>query len=188
MIYTCVLVERKQSGVWVKGYEFYAGHLWNLFINDLHKKDYRFQEIPEFKKESVYVGAIRDLKFPIKYPIECINHFKIEAIANIKNKKQEIKNDSYTIVKKEIKEFKPVVSIKPKTKTETRKEKIFSRFDFKCVICGSTKELTQDHIIPISKGGTDRLDNLQCMCKRCNQVKGNIRMNNETLKEIIKLL
>ena len=32
---------------------------------------------------------------------------------------------------------------------------------------------TKDHIQPKSLGGADTLDNMQCMCKVCNETKGN---------------
>lgn len=33
--------------------------------------------------------------------------------------------------------------------------------------------MTKDHIVPKSKGGPDRISNLQTMCTRCNAKKGN---------------
>jgi len=39
-------------------------------------------------------------------------------------------------------------------------------------VCGADENLTVDHLIPISKGGTDDLDNLLTMCGRCNFSKG----------------
>ena len=49
---------------------------------------------------------------------------------------------------------------------------VMMRDGFKCVICGATVEdgakLHVDHIIPISKGGKTKLDNLRTLCDRCN--------------------
>ena len=42
----------------------------------------------------------------------------------------------------------------------------------KCQNCGRVDNLTIDHIIPISKRGTDNPENLQCLCRRCNRRKG----------------
>lgn len=43
----------------------------------------------------------------------------------------------------------------------------------KCAWCGSTDKLEVDHITPHSKGGSDELENLQCLCETCNRSKNN---------------
>lgn len=42
----------------------------------------------------------------------------------------------------------------------------------RCRYCHSIEELTLDHKIPIIKGGSNELTNLQCLCYRCNTIKG----------------
>ena len=58
-----------------------------------------------------------------------------------------------------------------------RKE-VFKRDNYKCVECGASKEdgatLHVDHKIPVSKGGTDELDNLQTLCSKCNLNKSDV--------------
>ncbi len=48
---------------------------------------------------------------------------------------------------------------------------VFKRDNYKCLICGTGKEKTSlhiDHIIPISKRGTNNIENLQTLCAECN--------------------
>jgi len=47
---------------------------------------------------------------------------------------------------------------------------IFRR-DKKCLSCGVSENLTLDHIVPVSKGGSNTLFNLQALCKSCNSKK-----------------
>jgi hypothetical protein len=52
---------------------------------------------------------------------------------------------------------------------------VFNRDNFTCGYCGrKTPEviLELDHVIPLSKGGTDDLDNLITSCFECNRGKG----------------
>jgi 5-methylcytosine-specific restriction endonuclease McrA len=47
-----------------------------------------------------------------------------------------------------------------------------ARFNHQCLRCGATTKLTADHIIPISKGGANTIDNIQPLCMSCNASKG----------------
>lgn len=51
------------------------------------------------------------------------------------------------------------------------RRRILARDKHRCVECGSTKELTLDHIVPQSRGGTGRVGNLQTLCAPCNRRK-----------------
>ena len=40
-----------------------------------------------------------------------------------------------------------------------------------CLRCGTHDSLTVDHVIPLARGGTDNIDNLQPLCFSCNASK-----------------
>lgn len=41
-----------------------------------------------------------------------------------------------------------------------------------CAHCGDERDLTIDHVRPISRGGSNELSNLQVLCRPCNSRKG----------------
>jgi 5-methylcytosine-specific restriction endonuclease McrA len=49
---------------------------------------------------------------------------------------------------------------------------LFRRDRGECQYCGSTRQLTIDHVIPRSKGGKTSWTNLVTACNRCNVLKG----------------
>lgn len=53
------------------------------------------------------------------------------------------------------------------------RSKVLIRDDHTCQICGAMATHV-DHIIPRRLGGTDSMDNLQALCKRCNLAKGGL--------------
>ncbi len=51
---------------------------------------------------------------------------------------------------------------------KVNRTRIFRRDNEECVYCGSTKQLTLDHVIPRSRGGSNSWDNLVTCCHNCN--------------------
>lgn len=46
------------------------------------------------------------------------------------------------------------------------------RYKHKCLRCNKLRKLTADHVIPVSKGGTSNINNIQPLCGPCNSSKG----------------
>lgn len=55
---------------------------------------------------------------------------------------------------------------------EMTRQNIFRRDNHRCQYCGTTEQLTLDHVLPKSRGGKTTWDNLITACKRCNSRKG----------------
>ncbi len=63
----------------------------------------------------------------------------------------------------------------PRTEVKFNRRNIFARDKNKCQYCGkrfSTSELSLDHVIPRSMGGTATWTNIVCACAKCNVRKG----------------
>lgn len=41
----------------------------------------------------------------------------------------------------------------------------------RCAVCGKRYGLTVDHILPVSRGGRTTINNLQLLCRKCNEAK-----------------
>ena len=49
---------------------------------------------------------------------------------------------------------------------------VWERDNFTCQRCDTRRDLSIDHVMPESKGGSLELDNLQTLCRSCNSSKG----------------
>jgi hypothetical protein len=112
----------------------------------------------EYNKCHKYLSILRKYKYMDADDLATIrNIFKIYGRKYYKVKQLE-ENDARIIAqrfigKKNIRNF------------------IFKRDGYKCLACGTTDKLSIDHIIPINKGGENRISNLQTLCRRCNSRK-----------------
>lgn len=68
--------------------------------------------------------------------------------------------------------------------TQEQWEKLCSFFDG-CPKCGKKDvKLTADHIIPVTLGGTNTIDNIQPLCLSCNVKKSNLYIVDYRPREI----
>ena len=77
--------------------------------------------------------------------------------------------------------------------SKQKRSRVYKKSKQKCVFCGSTNKskFTIDHIIPLSKGGSNAIENMQTLCQRCNRDKGdelNYVFISREFKHVIKFL
>jgi 5-methylcytosine-specific restriction endonuclease McrA len=58
------------------------------------------------------------------------------------------------------------------TYTNAEWDQLCADYDHRCLCCGERRPLTVDHVIPLSQGGSNTIDNLQPLCLSCNDRKG----------------
>jgi len=72
-----------------------------------------------------------------------------------------------------------------RTKPPLTNRALFERDNYQCLYCArqfSYHQLTRDHILPRSRGGRDTWGNCVAACRRCNQFKGNRRIEDTGLE------
>jgi ATP-dependent helicase IRC3 len=80
--------------------------------------------------------------------------------------------------KSEQDDHRPVIQhpdvIQPREPSEEVKDQVKARDSYRCLCCGENnkRRLQIDHVAPSYYGGINLLDNLQTLCKTCNQTKG----------------
>lgn len=74
--------------------------------------------------------------------------------------------------------------------SDNEKRTVYDRYYGRCVYCGETVKFSYmsiDHKVPLSKGGTNALENLQLTCRTCNRIKTDVPPE-KFLEKIWKIL
>ena len=67
---------------------------------------------------------------------------------------------------------------------------VYTKTEGHCAICGKFvpyTEFTVDHIVPLAKGGSNDLSNLQCACGVCNRIKQDI-LPEELMEKLVEIV
>lgn len=111
-----------------------------------------------------------------KYASKKLKNFKIHSIEKAADPApEEAKED----VAKKVPEKKAAVKMTSQRRCFSQNERtaVYNKSEGRCAICGKFvpfESFTVDHIIPLAKGGSNDMSNLQCACKTCNRIKQDI--------------
>lgn len=67
---------------------------------------------------------------------------------------------------------------------------VYNKSKGRCAICGNFvpfDNFTVDHIIPLAKGGTNEIANLQCACDMCNRIKQDI-LPEDLMNKLVQII
>lgn len=74
----------------------------------------------------------------------------------------------------------------PPSEKKRRYRAVVRRDGEQCAQCETTANLTLDHIVPKSRGGSNRIENFQLLCAPCNYAKGNTLDESQVTKERLR--
>lgn len=123
-----------------------------------------------------------------KRPVETVIKFKLSHLGKIRSEESK-KKQSQTIIENNKRNHPDYVPSNKTILNRRRQERLKKvsgfhsngeweilkiQYNFTCPACKRIEpeiKLTRDHIIPISKGGSDNIENIQPLCKPCNSRK-----------------
>ena len=111
-----------------------------------------------------------------KYASKKLKNFKIHSLEKAAAPApEEAKED----VAEKVPEKKAAVKMTSQRRCFSQNERtaVYNKSEGRCAICGKFvpfESFTVDHIIPLAKGGSNDMSNLQCACKTCNRIKQDI--------------
>jgi HNH endonuclease/WYL domain len=92
---------------------------------------------------------------------------QLEFRAKQLKEKADIAERAYSIIRvKAVPIFDVLLDYPPDW--ESRREEVRTR-DVSCLNCGSSQNLQAHHVIPLSRGGTNRSENLKLLCEKCHK-------------------
>lgn len=105
------------------------------------------------------------------------NTERVRALAKITNNRYKANNPEARKISVSKSQHKRRAQKQANGIYEVSKDFYAQLYSSPCVGCGTSENITADHIVPISRGGTEAESNLQPLCGSCNSSKGNKLMS-----------
>lgn len=102
-----------------------------------------------------------------------LREYRLKNIERIRNVQKEYFKNNPEVKRMSEHKRNALKRALPNTLTLNQWNEIKKCFNNKCAYCNSEESLTQDHFIPLSKGGGYTRNNIIPACKSCNSSKGN---------------
>ncbi|NLT36007.1 MAG: HNH endonuclease [Gaiellales bacterium] len=83
-----------------------------------------------------------------------------------------VRSEKLSLARPTVVRLRTYVKIPPGERRRISRRAVMARDGFRCQYCGSTRQLTLDHIVPTSRGGRTTWENLVTSCAPCNVRKG----------------
>ncbi len=131
--------------------------------NRLHYKQHRAQVLRKAKKQYKQHKTDR-LKYIARWQKE--NAKKHGAYTSKYQKKNRVKYNVYFQVRR------TKQTAAGGEYTEVQWKSLCRKHSYRCLRCNRRRKLTPDHVVPVSKGGTSSIQNIQPLCGPCNSSKG----------------
>jgi len=136
-----------------------------------------YRKEPRYKKLSVIRVRKYNQRHPEKYQANQLKEkLRKRWLTNEARKKNKVSSKKYFQTpkgKQARKNGKAIRRMREKTGKVTAREweEKLKEFNHSCAYCGAKEKIEQDHIIPLSKGGTHEIKNIQPLCRSCNAKK-----------------
>ena len=154
-------------------------HGYHLRHYAKHRERY-LKRSRQWRQDNLELKRNQDRQYRLKN-LKIIKEYQKKYRIKNKNRIRQIQKEYYLKNKKRLLEYnRKRLSKNPMlNKPFKLRFEILTRDNFTCQYCGRTPKedkvkLAVDHIIPKSKGGTDKKSNLITSCKDCNAGKGDV--------------